>query len=239
MPSIAIFGAGRALGLSTARRFGRAGYDLDLVGRTDATLERLRDALRADGLDASLEVADLAEPGQVADVVDRLVRRRGAVPDLVLYSPGDVSRLPVAAPDLTAATLRSWLPLNLLSPVELVHAVLPGMTQRGSGTIVVAQGSAVRTPAPALASSSVPQAALLNYLAAIAVEAGERGVHIASLQIGQLIERSAAAELFAAGRFDDVEAGRLPSIDPDELAETVWKIGHAGGPLEVATLPAA
>ncbi|QEO13908.1 SDR family NAD(P)-dependent oxidoreductase [Agromyces intestinalis] len=237
MPSIAIFGAGPALGLSTARRFGRAGYDIDLVGRTESTLIRLRDALRTDGLDANLAIADLADPERVREVARELVDQRGAAPDLLLYSPGDVRRLPVAASDLTAETLLSWLPLNLLSPVELIHEVLPAMTDRGSGTIVVAQGSAVRIPTPALASSSVAQAALLNYLAAIAVDAAERGVHVASLQIGQLIERSAAADLFAAGHFDGVEPGGLPTVDPDDLAETIWGISGAPGPVEYATLP--
>lgn len=231
MPTLAIFGAGPALGLSTATRFARGGYAVHLVGRNRRTLAALATRLEPSGTTVAETVADLADPAAVRTAARRIESLSGT-PDVVLYSPGDVSRLPVRARDLDANTLRTWLPLNLLSPVELAHELVPNMVERGSGALLVAQGSAVREATPALASSSVAQAALLNYLHALSAEVRAHGVRVASLQIAQLIERSAAARLFDEGHFERVEAGRLPRIDPDRLAEQVWTIAHRGDAVE-------
>lgn len=232
MPTIAIFGAGRALGLSTARLFGAEGYAVELVGRHRATVEPFAQTLRSDGVDAHASLADLTSTPETLDALGGITERRGGTPDVILYSPGDVSRLPVGALDLTSEVLSTWLPLNLFSPLDLIHAALPGMIRRGSGTIVVAQGTGVRAPVPALASSSVAQAALLNHLLALDAQVRPDGVRLASLQIGQLIERSAAADLFAAGHFDDVESGPLPTVSPDDLARRVLTIATHEGPVE-------
>ncbi|HYJ70681.1 MAG TPA: hypothetical protein VEX15_23755 [Nocardioidaceae bacterium] len=151
---------------------------------------------------------------------------------MVLYSPGDVSRFPIDARSLDASVLHTWLPLNLLSPIELAHTLIPGMVKRGSGALLVAQGIAVRDVNPALASISVPQAGLLNFLHAMSADVHAHGVRIASLQIGQVIERSAAARLFDEGQFNQVETNQLPRIDPDQLAEQLWTIAHHGDTLE-------
>lgn len=231
MPTLAIFGAGPALGLSTATRFARGGYAVHLVGRNPQTLAELTARLDASGATVARTVADLADPAEVRAAAHRIESSSGT-PDVVLYSPGDVSRLPVGARDLDASTLRSWLPLNLLSPVELAHRLVPGMVERGSGALLVAQGSAVREVTPALASSSVAQAGLLNYLHALAAQVRAHGVRVASLQIAQLIERSAAARLFDAGHFGKVEPGTLSRVDPDRLAERLWTIAHRGDTVE-------
>jgi short-subunit dehydrogenase len=235
VPTIAVFGAGKALGLSTAQVFGSAGFAVELVGRRRATVEPLVATLRSQGVDVNASLADLTSTKETVDTLGGIIERRRATPDVILYSPGDVSRLPVDARTLTAAELSTWLPLNLFSPLDLVHAALPGMLRRGSGTVVVAQGTGVRVPMPALASSTVAQAALLNYLVALDAQVRPEGVQVASLQIGQLIERSAAADLFEAGHFSDVETEPLPTISPDDLARRILAIAQEGARVENRT----
>lgn len=231
MATLAIFGAGPALGLSAAKRFAREDYAVHLVGRNEATLAKLTGQLKARGATVDHTIADLRDPTQVRTAAHRIESLSGT-PDVVLYSPGDVSRLPVDARSLDAATLQTWLPLNLLSPIELAHTLISGMIRRGSGAFIVAQGAAVRTVQPALASSSVAQAGLLNYLHALAGDVAGHGLRIASVQIGQLIERSAAAELFDNGHFNEVEPDDIPRIDPDELAQQLWTITQTGDTVE-------
>ncbi|WP_028922717.1 SDR family NAD(P)-dependent oxidoreductase [Pseudonocardia acaciae] len=221
--TLAVFGAGPALGLSVARRFGKEGYRVALVARDRAKLDRLEAELRTDGLTAATATADLADEAQLRSAVAAVTDTFGT-PDVVLYAPGDVSRLPVSALDLGSEELRTWLPLHLLSPVALIQAVLPGMLARGSGAVLVAQGASAREPMSALASVGAPQAGLLNYLHALAAEVGPRGVYIGTLLIGALIERSAAAELWDGGHFETVEAGEVPRIEPDALAERYWEM---------------
>lgn len=227
MPTLAIFGAGPALGLSTARRFAQEGYDVTLVARNPTTLAQLAAELPG----AQTETAELTDRQQVARALAAIEERSGT-PDVVLYSPGDVGRLPVGIADLDAETLATWLPLNLFTPLDLIRAVAPKMAARGSGAILVAQGIAVREPVPAIVSSSVGQAALLNYLHALAADLRDDGVRVGSLQIARLIERSAAAALLATGHFDGVDVGPISRVDPDQLAELLWTMATEDGELE-------
>ncbi|WP_067535345.1 SDR family NAD(P)-dependent oxidoreductase [Nocardia crassostreae] len=233
MPHLAVFGAGPALGLSAARRFGKAGYSVTLIGRTAATLDTLRDSLTSDGVVTDGLTADLAEPDQAAAALRDLEARHG-LPDVVVYSPGDVSRLPVNVLSLDVDTLRSWLPLHLLTPVRLLHELVPAMADRGHGAVIFGHGSSIRQPMPDLASVSVPQAGLVNYLHAIDAQVRSRGVRVGSLQIGRLIHRSAVAALLDSGHFDGVDAGQIVRVDPDELAEQVFEMATTDTAVERA-----
>jgi len=221
--TLAVFGAGPALGLATARRFGAEGYRIALVARDRAKLDDLEKDLVERGIEAYGVTADLADTGAARAAAAAITGRFGT-PDVLLYSPGDVSRLPVGALDLDAEELLTWLPLHLLTPIALVRSVLPDMLARGSGALLFAQGASARVPMPALGSVGVAQSGLLNYLHALAAEVGPRGIYVGTLLIGALIERSAAAGLWERGGFDTVVAGPLPRIDPDTLAQRYWEL---------------
>ncbi|WP_067687559.1 SDR family NAD(P)-dependent oxidoreductase [Nocardia jejuensis] len=223
MPHLAVFGAGPALGFASAQRFGRAGYSVTLIGRHRATVDELHDKLAADGVSADVLLADLADADQVGVALRELHARHGT-PDAILYSPGDVTRLPVDAASLDAETLRSWLPLHLLTPVQLLHELLPAMTERGSGAVVFAHGAAAANPLDVLASVGIPQAALVHHLKGLDARARARGVRLSSLQIGSLIEDSAAAALFDSGHFDGVDVGEVVRVAPEVLAEAVFEL---------------
>lgn len=223
MPHLAVFGAGPALGFSAARRFGRAGYSVTLIARNEERLESMRASLAADGIEADVQQADLADEVHV-DAALKDVRARHGIPDVLLYSPAGLDRLPVDALSLDADTLRAWLPTNLTTPIRILHALLPDMAERGSGAVLVAQGISVLYPRSALASVSVPQSALLNYLHSVDQQVRPRGVRVGSLLIGRLIETSAAEQIFDSGHFDSVDAGDFERVHPDALAEDLFEM---------------
>jgi len=223
MPHLAVFGAGPALGLSAARRFGRAGYSVTLIARNTDRLEQMRATVAADGVETDVQQTELADEAQVDAALADLQARHG-IPDVVLYSPGGVDRLPVDALSLDVYTLRSWLPVNLTTPVLILHALLPAMVARGSGAVLVAQGMSVRTPMAALASVSVPQSGLLNYLRAVDQQVRPQGVRVGSLQIGRIIQTSDAQKLFDSGHFATVEPNEVERVEPDVLAEDLFEM---------------
>ncbi|GAA3382908.1 SDR family NAD(P)-dependent oxidoreductase [Cryptosporangium minutisporangium] len=231
MPTLAVFGAGPAFGLSVAHRFGREGYGVTLVGRNPGTLASLTESLRAADVPVETAVADLTDRDRLREVVQTI-----GTPDVTVYSPGDVSRLPVAALDLSAEELETWLPLHLLSPVALTRALLPGLLARGSGSLIVALGSAVRVTDPLLASVATAQAGLLKYLHGVATSAGPRGVDVHGLLIGSLIERSAAAALVDQGHFAEQLAEAPPRVSPDTLADRAFSLVGQVDTVEVGPL---
>jgi short-subunit dehydrogenase len=221
--TLAVFGAGPALGLAMARRFGAEGYRIALVARDRVKLDRLEKELAAGGVETYGVTADLTDLAE-ARAASVAVTDRFGTPDVLLYSPDDISRLPVGALELDAEELATWLPLNLLTPIALVRSVLPDMLARGSGALLFAQGASARVPMPALGSAGVAQSGLLNYLHALAAAVGPRGVYVGTLLIDALIERSAAAGLWDGGGFDSLSVGSLPRVDPDALAQRYWEL---------------
>jgi len=218
-PVIAVFGAGTGLGASMAHRFGREGFDVALVGRRPDKLETLRNELDGAGIRAEVFVADLAEPSSMKGLVNEIEERLGAV-DVVEYGPvsADLSFTP--AKDLDAAALSALVPLFLLSPVEIVAAVLPGMLARGHGSILLTQGSFAVTPVPFASGPGPVMAATRNYVHSLAGELDGTGVHAGLLAIGASIDRSEMSELARAAG-DDSGGGR-GTVDPDDLADLYW-----------------
>ena len=221
MAHLAIFGAGPATGLSAALRFGRAGYEVTLIARNPGTLEQLRAEVAAAGIEVDVLVADLEDAAQVDRALAELQSAHG-VPDVVLYAPGGTAKFPVDATSLSADILRDWLPLHLTTPLHIAHSLLPAMTARGSGAVLVVQGSSVREPRAALASVSAPQSGLLNYLHSVDQQVRPQGIRVGALLVGRLIENSAAEKLFTSGHFDSVEPGDIERVHPDELAEQLF-----------------
>lgn len=193
----------------------------------------MRGALAADGIDADVLLADLADDAQVDAALAELRQRHG-IPDVVVYSPGDVTHLPVDALSLDVDTMLSWLPLRLTTPIRILHALLPGMAERGSGAALIAQGSVARRPQAALASVGVPQSGLLNYLYAVDEQVRSQGVRVGTLLIDRLIETSAAQRLYDSGHFAAVEPNEVPRVEPDVLAEELFEMATTDQEVERA-----
>ncbi|MGH1554580.1 SDR family NAD(P)-dependent oxidoreductase [Streptomyces sp. L7] len=164
-PKIAIvLGVGPGLGMSVAHRFGREGYTVVLVSRSDVRHAGYVASLAAAGVEAASHVADVRDTKQLGSVLDAVVERYGRI-DLVYYGPGaldlDESR-PRSITETDSAGVQeamSWM----YPAVDAVGKVLPGMVERGAGAFVFAGGLSAVVPMPALGALAVSAAALRNY----------------------------------------------------------------------------
>lgn len=137
-----ITGASSGLGAEYARTLARRGDRLVLVARDRARLQEQAAQLRRAGA-AAVEVlgADLADPGGVAEVVARLADPARPV-GMLINSAG--FGLPLAFEDNDIEDEVRHLRLHDEVPMRLMHAVLPGMLERGTGMILnIASVSAV------------------------------------------------------------------------------------------------
>ncbi|MFE4449993.1 SDR family NAD(P)-dependent oxidoreductase [Streptomyces sp. NPDC056796] len=217
---IAVFGAGTGLGVSVARRFGREGFRVALVARRKERLDALVAELAGEGVEAVAFPADLSEPAGVPALVEAIRERLGRI-DVVAYGPigGDQGFTPAA--ELDAATLQSLVPLLLLTPVEVVRAVLPEWTGRGDGAFLLAHGYSAAQPMPHLSGLGPVMSATRNYLYSLNAELAGTGVYAGALTVGSLIARSEVAAK-ARAAFDAVDNQRYEVVDPDDLAEHFW-----------------
>ena len=124
---IAVFGAGTGRGVALARRFGREGFRVALVARRKDRLEELAEQLRRERIEAMTFPADLSDPAGVPALISAIRADFGRI-DVVEYGPIGIGRHFIPVTELDADTLRNYLPLLLLTPIEVVRALLPEWT---------------------------------------------------------------------------------------------------------------
>lgn len=225
MKTIAIFGAGPALGLSVARRFGREGYRVALVARRQESLDQLTEALPE--VETAAFRADLLDPAQLSASVAAIEARFGHV-DVAVWSPGGLDQSRVSVLDIDPDELPGQLELLLLAPIRLARLLLPGMRARGDGALLYASGTSAITPVPQLGNVGVALAGMRNYvLGANSALVGE-GVYVGVVPIGGLIKNSAAEAMVLNAPADfenfDLEALKLTTLDPADIAEVFWDL---------------
>jgi NAD(P)-dependent dehydrogenase (short-subunit alcohol dehydrogenase family) len=150
-----ITGATRGIGKAVAVSFARRGAHLVLAGRSTeespnrgglpGTLESVAAELRALDAHVTTVAADLSRPDDVQRVADATAERHGRCD--VLVNNAAVSFLGT----FLEVAPRRWQPVlavNLLAPVSLIHAFLPGMIERGDGRIVNVSSGAADTRRP-------------------------------------------------------------------------------------------
>ncbi len=173
---VLVTGASRGIGAALAEEFAHAGARLALVARES---ERLRDI--TDRLDASSYAADLADPDQVHGLIGR-VEADGAPVDVLVNNAG----VETAGEFVKQrwADIESLYRLNLLTPAELCHQVLPGMLARRSGHLVNMSSLAGVTAFPGIAAYSSSKAGLTHFTAALRADLRGRPVKTTVVELG-------------------------------------------------------
>lgn len=231
--TIAIFGFGPGLGAGTARRFGREGFRVAVIGRNPDKAQRHVDELAAEGIEAAAFPADVTDEDQVNAVIEKIGAAFGRIDVAMHGAAGDpVDRIPsTLAVDVPA--LRTPLALKLYSPILMTRALAPAMIERGEGALLFSSGASDRHPMPFLSNFGVALAAQRGYIHQLAIELQGTGVYAGLLNIGVLIGNSKAEqlvdehpELFPA----DLEITRMGNV---ELGEHYWRMYTARDQVEV------
>lgn len=220
-PTAVVLGAGPGLGMSIAHRFGREGYAVALVSRSDARHAGYLAALAEAGIEAASFTADVRDRERLLAVLDTVAERYGGI-DVLYYGPAPLDPAARPAPlEQTGATAvreaMSWV----YPAVEAVGKVLPGMLARGAGGLLFAGGLSAVVPMPALGAMAVSAAALRNYALTLHAALAGRGVYAGLLTIGGLIERGDIHRLVTA---QPELFGPVKSLDPHDLADVAWRL---------------
>jgi NAD(P)-dependent dehydrogenase (short-subunit alcohol dehydrogenase family) len=138
MPTIVIVGAGPGLGLAIARRFGREGFRVALVSRTQSKLDALTARLAEDGIEAAGFTGDVLDRASLRAALAAAGERLGGI-DVLEYSPApggtatDLARVDVT--HVTVENIQPQVEYYVYGGITAAQAVLPRMLERGSGTL--------------------------------------------------------------------------------------------------------
>ena len=229
--SIAVFGAGPGVGRAVARRYGDAGYDVVLVARRQAPLDRFAGELATHGVTAHVVTADLSETGRVPALAEE-IRAKVGDPTAFYYGPATDPDF-TSAVDLRPERLRELMPITLYTLLALVKEFLPGMVERGDGAILSAQGAAAVQGRPGMSGWPPVLAAQRNYLQSLAAEVADQGVYVGMLYIGARITGTPFDARFREARAAGQPVPDMAAADPDELAELLWTMHGDRKPREM------
>ena len=201
-PVIIVAGAGRGLGEAIGRRFGRGGYDVALLARTEQTLTELGTALQAEGITAGWTTVDMTDDDAFRAAIERFAGHAGRIDALHFNPSAFTEKSPL---ELSPDELLRDVHLGVASLLTAVQAARPFMSDGGR---ITATGSrAADHPWAGAASLGVQKAALRNLVSAIDITLAPDGIRAASITVNGTIE--------VGGRFD-----------PDLIADAVFTVAQ-------------
>jgi short-subunit dehydrogenase len=170
---VLLTGATGGLGGVLARRLADRGATLVLTGRKADKLEKLAGELTPRAVAVHVVSADLSSPAGVEALVAKVDNEVGAL-DILVSNAGVEYYGSYARHDVSE--LEETITTNLLSPMILVHAVLPGMLDRGTGHIVLTSSISGKAPNPYGAAYAASKAGLVGLSSSLRTELTGTGV---------------------------------------------------------------
>jgi short-subunit dehydrogenase len=174
-----VTGASSGIGLELTRLLARDKYRLAIVARRRERLDDLSAYCRhISGHEVLSIVKDLSKPEAPAEVADEL-RDAGFHVDVLVNNAGSAAYGHFANNDWPKE--RDTLQLNIATPTELTHRLLPGMISRRYGRILNVASTAAFSGLPYLAVYAATKAYLLSFSVGLAAELAGTGVTVTAL----------------------------------------------------------
>ena len=169
-----ITGASRNIGKEIALTFAREGADLILNTLTNNhELEAVAAQCRELGVKTHTVLGDVSDSPRVSAMVSEGIEALGKI-DILVSNVAIRPHRPIL--EVTDDEWHQVLGVNLDSAFYLCKAVLPGMIERRSGSIVALGGQAAITGRPGTATVTTAKTGLLGLIRAIAAEMAEYNV---------------------------------------------------------------
>ena len=179
-----ITGAGRGIGRGIADAFAREGARLVLVSRTLSQVEEAAAVARDAGADAIGLSVDVANYGDVQQMVDRTLQHFSRIDILV----NNAAIMGPVGP-FSTNDLKQWadaIQINVTGLALCCQAVLPTMIGQGSGKIINLSGAGVTRPSVTLSAYGTSKAAVIRFTETLALEVAKHNISVNALGPGQI-----------------------------------------------------
>ena len=211
-----ITGGSRGIGAACARLFAQQGYGVGIVcQKAKDQAEALAEELAALGVPVKVYVCDVAQREQVQAMTAAFLREFGRI-DVLVCNAG-IARQELFT-DITEASWREVMGVDLDGVFYCAQAVLPDMLHRKAGKIITLSSMWGQVGASCEVAYSTAKAGVIGLTKALAKELGPSGITV---------------NCVAPGVIDTEMNGNLPQDIKDELAEET-PLERLGTPEDVA-----
>jgi NADP-dependent 3-hydroxy acid dehydrogenase YdfG len=218
MTTIAIIGAGKGLGLTVARRFGREGFAVALISRNQSRVDDLAATLAAEGITAAGFTANVRDADSLTAALEAATAALGPI-EVLQYSPLPAKEFMRPVLETAVADLVGPVEFSIYGPVTAVRHVIPGMRTLGRGTILFVNGASAVRPGARVTGTSVAFAGESAYAQLLHDALVDENIHVGQLIIPLGI------------------GGGDPDHEPEALAEKLWTIHAERGAFRTYVAP--
>jgi 3-oxoacyl-[acyl-carrier protein] reductase len=214
-------GASKGLGFAVARALAAEGAIVSISSRNEAAIQAA--AARLGGQTFAMAV-DVKSAADIQKWATATIDKFGGV-DLLFSNGGG----PPAGPALSFddAAWQDSANLLLFSALRMVRAVVPSMTSRGGGAILVSTSSSVKEPIPNLGLSTVLRASVSALAKTLALELASSNIRVNQIVPGRL-DTDRVREL------DEINGRKqgIPAADAKAKSAAAIPMGRYGEPDE-------
>jgi NAD(P)-dependent dehydrogenase (short-subunit alcohol dehydrogenase family) len=225
-----VSGVGPGLGRATALALAREGATVALTARTEATLHEVAAEIEESGGRALAVPANIADAGACRRAVEVVAGELGGLDILVNSAFRGPSFRSFEESDL--ARWRKVYDVNVFGTLQLTHAAIPFLKERGGGSVVVVNSMSARDIRAGEGDYASSKAALLTAVQVLAKELGRYQIRVNSVVPGWIWGPNTQAHLETRARergvpLADLVAeitaripqGRIPT--PEDVAEAI------------------
>jgi 3-oxoacyl-[acyl-carrier protein] reductase len=225
-----VTGGSKGLGKAIAAELLAEGAQVVICSRNEAELDETAAELGKDGGTVVAIRCDVTDPGQVAALLDDAASALGGGAIDILVNNAGGAR-PGRFESLTDADWQADFEVKVLSQIRCTRAALPRLRQSAAPRVININAVYGRYPDPGFLASSVNRASCLSLAKALAIELGQEGILVNSVNIGfvttpqwENIHRRRAPDLPAEEFFGRLAASEVPLARfgrPDEVSGLV------------------
>jgi 3-oxoacyl-[acyl-carrier protein] reductase len=218
---ILVTGASSGIGAATARLAAAVGADVAVAYHEQLDgAEATAAAVRALGRRAEIFEADLSDPVAARVMVGSAIERMGTIDGLV-NNAGIMPQSPFL--EISDAEWSRVIATDLTAAFACSQAVLPGMLERGRGSIVMISSRLGQIGFAGVAHYAAAKAGVMALAKSIAREYGTQGVRANAVAPGVVITDMTSADVVTGEvgqrRLAELPLGRFGR--PDEIADAV------------------
>jgi 3-oxoacyl-[acyl-carrier protein] reductase len=212
-----VSGGSRGIGAATCRLLAQNGAKVTVNGRDEAAISSVVEEIQGSGGEAIGFAADVTDFAAVELMRRRVEEELGPVEVLAAFAGGQ--GYPTPTEQMAEEQWRSVIDSDLTATFLTVRSFLPGMIERGGGSIVTMASSAARLPSQASAAYAAAKAGVVMFSRHVANEVGGHGVRVNCLAPSSVLTE------------------RMKHLMPEETQQEVaamHPLGRMGVPEDVA-----
>lgn len=220
---VVVTGGSSGIGLAVARLFAESGSDVGIIGRNPGKLAAAGAQLQTTGSRIHTAGADVGNEDQLSAAIEELGEKLGGI-DLLVCSAGIDGEMGASCEEVTTASFREVLEVNVLGSHVAVQSALPCLKNSPHGSVVIIGSDSGFVAAPGMLAYNASKGALVQLTRALAVELfDDYGIRVNSV-CPSIVDTPMARRGLGVDSFDDAD---YPVQSPEDIA---WTVSYLASP---------